>query len=118
MDNGLVGRVAGAASVEAAEMVLSGHAQLGQIEDLIAKSMSKFFTAYGPQIAAQFSAVAEPAARKSAEIIGPVVEQKLKDYGPTFAMIMGAVLGVFFVAGVFTSKKVKQAKRNPWRIAA
>jgi hypothetical protein len=115
---GLVGQAAGAASVEAAEMVLSGRAHLGQIEDLIAKSMNKFFDKYGPQIATQFSAIAEPAAKKSAEIIGPVVEQKLKDYGPTFAMIMGAVLGVFFVAGVFTSKRVRQVRRNPWRVAA
>ena len=115
MISGLIGQVAGAASVEAAEMVLSGQAQLGQIENIIAGTMSKFFDKFGPQIAQQFSALAEPAAKKSAEIIGPVVEEKLKDYGPTFAMIMGAVLGVFYLTGIFTARKVKQARGNPWR---
>jgi len=118
MIHGLIGQVAGAASVEAAEMVLSGQAQLGQIEDLIAKGMNKFFQSYGPQIAQQFSAVAEPAARKSAEIIGPVVEQKLKEYGPTFAIIMGAVLGAFFLTGIFSARRIKQARRNPkWNLS-
>jgi hypothetical protein len=115
---GLIGQVAGAASCEAADMVLSGQAQLGQIENIIAGTMSKFFDKFGPQIASQFAAVAEPAARKSAELIGPVVEQKLKEYGPTFAMIMGGVLGAFFLAGIFGARRIKQVRRNPWRGAA
>lgn len=37
---------------------------------------------------------------QAAEVIGPVIEQKLKEFGPTFAIIAGLVAAVFGVLGM------------------
>lgn len=107
----VVSAVAGVAATEAAEKAMLGEIGLGQIDKYILDAMGKFFDKYGPQIAGQFSALAEPAAKKASEIIGPVVEQKLRDYGPTFALITGGVLaGAYILGNILARREVRRAK--------
>lgn len=106
-----ISTVAGWAAVNAADAALRGEIGLGQLEPFIMSSMNKFFDKYGPQIAQQFSAVAEPAAKKAAEIIGPVVEEKLKQEGPKLALLTGAVIGAAILfAGWFARREARLAK--------
>lgn len=37
---------------------------------------------------------------QAAEVIGPVIEQKLKEYGPTFAIILGLVASTLTILGM------------------
>lgn len=38
--------------------------------------------------------------QQAAEVIGPVIEQKLKEFGPTFAIIAGLVAAIFGTLGM------------------
>lgn len=112
-DFDIVSELAGIAAADAAERAMLGEIGLGQIDKYIMDAMEKFFDKYGPQIASQFSAVAEPAAKKAAEIIGPVVEEKLRNYGPTFAVITGGVLaGAYILGNILSRREVRQARRS------
>lgn len=64
-----------------------------------------------PMLGQRLMEVAEPAAKRAAEVVGPVVEDKLKEYGPRLAIIAGvvaAILGLLGMAalGWYVARKV------------
>lgn len=77
-------------------------------DQLIAQALSSI----APQLQAQLLAIAEPAAQKAAQVVGPVIEEKLAQEAPLFALITGvfagavAVVGMILV-GTFVLKKGK-----------
>lgn len=107
----IVIEAAARAANEAVDVVAANPSMLGSIDDLIASSMSRFFESYGPQMAAQFAKIAGPAAEKASEIIGPVIEEKLKAYTPTFALITGGVVAAAILfGGWFARREVRKSR--------
>jgi len=50
--------------------------------------------------------------KKAADTIGPVIEQKLKDYGPTFAVTLGSALGIAYILGnILTRRELRRGRR-------
>jgi hypothetical protein len=85
----------------------------GGLDDLLAASMDKFFKRYGPSIAENFSKIAEPAAAKAGQILGPVIEEKLRAYTPTFALITGAVVaGAILIGGWQARRELRGRSRR------
>ncbi|MGH8896763.1 MAG: hypothetical protein ACRDZ4_07000 [Egibacteraceae bacterium] len=54
-----------------------------------------------PTLGQELMRVAEPAARKAADVVGPVIEEKLRAWGPTLAAITGVVAAVLSLVGMF-----------------
>ncbi len=117
-------RVVALAAANAVDEIIDGVASgelahpgtLGGLEDIIAASMDRFFKRYGPTIAENFSRIAEPAAQKAGQILGPVIEEKLKEYTPTFALITGAVIaGALLIGGWQTRQAMRPARRRSRR---
>ncbi len=80
---------------------LSEMDQTDIVGDMVLKQLEKI----APQLGAKLLEIAEPAARKAAESIEPVLEQKLQKYIPIFALISGAILGGAVLLGVFVSRR-------------
>lgn len=69
-------------------------------QDAISAAVARVLAPMMPALQQQLVAAAEPAARKAADVVGPVVEQKLKEYGPTFGIIAGLVSAILGVLGM------------------
>lgn len=121
-ENHLVALAAANAVDEVIDGVVSGEIPQsavmlgGPLEDMLSRSMDKFFKRYGPAIAENFSRIAEPAAQKAGKILGPIIEEKLKAYTPTFALITGAVIAGALLLGGWQARRV--IRRRPGRRAA
>jgi len=78
-----------------------GDARLGdQWTDAIQKAVTSAIQPMIPILSEQLLAVVAPAAEKAAEIVGPVVEQKLQQEGPKLAIITGLVLAAVSVVSM------------------
>ncbi len=103
-------------AVWCADCCVQGTMGLGQVEDVIKSTISTLGAKYGPQIAQELQALAEPAAKKALEVIKPAVEQALREQVPVFSGIVGTLLGAAVLAGVWISRKTYQrtvrARRN------
>ena len=84
----------------------------GPLEDLLSRSMNRFFDRYGPSIAENFSKIAEPAAEKASKIIGPIVEEKLKAQMPTFALITGVIIAGAIWVGGWQARRIVGPRRR------
>ena len=51
-------------------------------------------------LAPTISAAVDPAAQKMAQVIGPVIEEKLRKYGPIVGAIAGILAGVISIIGM------------------
>lgn len=110
---GAVSEIAGLAATEAVNKVHLGELRsLGAVEDFIQLAMSNWLTKFGPQLGQQMMAIAEPAAQKAAEVIGPVVEEKLRAYGPKLALLTGVIVGAAIIFGVGISKREFRRSRS------
>lgn len=84
------------------EQAEHGMGQLSQdaITNAVAVAVQRALEPMMPALKAQLLAIAEPAAKKAAEVVGPVIEEKLRDYGPTLAAITGVVAAVLSIVGM------------------
>lgn len=74
--------------------MISGFGDLSQADQqAVADSASNALT----QI---LGGTAKSLSAQAADVMGPVIEQKLKEYGPTFAIIAGLVAAVFGIVGM------------------
>jgi len=113
----LVSDLASMAAVDAVRRVNLGElTTMGDVTDYIGSAVTVFLNQYGPQVAQKLAEIAEPAARKAADIIGPVVEEKLRAAVPLFAGISGGLIGLSILAGIWISRTTfKATRRNPSR---
>lgn len=99
-DAHLVSLLAGEAAAGAIRQVDAGEVTtLGAVEDVIQSAMTGWLNKHGPELANRLMVLAEPAAKKAAEVVGPVVEAKLKAYTPIFAAIVGGMFGLSLLLG-------------------
>jgi hypothetical protein len=109
----LISVLASEVAADAVRKVRLGElSSMGEITQYIASGLQAFLTMYGPQIGAQLIKIVEPAAKKAADIIGPVVEQKLKEHVPMFAAITGGLIGAAILGGVFISRATYRVVRR------
>lgn len=57
-------------------------------------------SALAPILGSTLKSTTSSLSQQAADVIGPVIEQKLKDYGPIFAVIMGLTAAVFTLLGM------------------
>jgi hypothetical protein len=53
-----------------------------------------------PSLSAEIMKAVGPAAQKAADVVGPVIEDKIKTYGPILAIIVGVVAGIIALFGM------------------
>lgn len=75
-----------------------GMAALSQ--EALTAAVEKVIAPYLPAIGQQLVKVVEPAAQKAADVVGPAVESKIRQYGPTLAIITGVVAAVLSILGM------------------
>jgi hypothetical protein len=81
---------------------MNGLGALGQdaLTNAVALAVQKALTPLMPVLGEKLMAVAEPAARKAAEVVGPVLDERLRTYGPKFAIISGLVAAILGIIGM------------------
>jgi hypothetical protein len=52
-----------------------------------------------PALGAELMKAVEPATQRAADMLGPVLEEKIKDYGPILAITIGVVAGIITLIG-------------------
>lgn len=72
----------------------------GALDSAITIAVQNALTPLMPVLKQQLLEIAEPAAKKASEVVGPVIEEKLRDYGPTLAAITGVVAAVLSIVGM------------------
>jgi hypothetical protein len=101
----LVSEFAGAAAADAVAAARRGDLSgVGQIEDLIQQQLNNYLDKFGPALSTRLVAIAEPAAKKAADLVRPEVESALAKYTPQFAAIAGGMMGLAVLLGVWISK--------------
>ena len=102
----LLGEVASTVAADALNRVRLGELRsLDGVEDYIAEGVKAFFVSYGPTIASQLAAYAEPAAQKAVEVVKPALQQVLNEYTPTFAAVAGGMIALSVLLGVWIAKR-------------
>lgn len=77
---------------------ISGFGDLSQADQqTVADSVG---SALAPILGGALKGTTAQVSQQAAEVIGPVLEQKLKEYGPTFAIIMGLVASSLTILGM------------------
>ena len=66
----------------------------------VGTAVQKAITPLMPTLSAELMKAVEPAAAKAADVVGPVLEEKLKKYAPIFGIVAGLVAAAFGVLGM------------------
>lgn len=92
---------------ESFRLARHGMAGLGQAtEDVLSRRATELLAPLIPQLQKTLVDIAEPAAKKAADVVGPVIRQELSAKMPAFAAITGLVLAAAVVAGIWLGRKV------------
>lgn len=85
-----------------AELGAHGFGTLSQdaVTGVIGAAVQRALEPLLPTLGAQLMSVVEPAARKAADVVGPVLEEKLQKYGPIIGIIAGVVAAVLSIIGM------------------
>lgn len=77
---------------------------LGQdaISSVVSVAVEKALKPLMPTLGAELMKVVEPAAKKAADTVGPVIDEKLRKYGPWLAVITGTVAAILVILGMVT----------------
>lgn len=104
-DFSFMGELAACCAVEAVEQVRLGGLGADQLDSYIGQAISGFLAAQGPAIADKLAALVEPAAKKAADAVRPTVEALVKEYAPIAFAIIGGILGLSVLLGIYVAKK-------------
>jgi hypothetical protein len=79
----------------------------GLPEQLIQQQVMKIIEPMLPVLGEKLLEIAEPAAQKAAEVVGPVVKEQLDAQIPKLAVITGIVAGLLVVGGIMIGRKIR-----------
>lgn len=79
---------------------LGAEAQAAQ-QDAMTSLLAPLASALGPTL----SKITQPAVEKATASLQPVLKQELAEQAPNFAIIVGALLGLFTLGGILFAKK-------------
>ncbi len=85
---------------------LGGLGQQDLQSALLSDVVGKAVDALLPTLGDALMEVVEPAAKKAADIVGPVVRRELTAQLPTFAGLTGVVTGIVVIVGMVIGKKL------------
>ena len=94
-----------AAAHDAVELVRLGQLGADETEGYVSAALDQFLSAQGPGIAEKLAALVEPAAKKAAEAVRPTIEGLAKEYAPSAFAIVGGLLALSVLLGVWVSKR-------------
>lgn len=77
----------------------SGVSGLGQ-DAAVTAAVQRALAPILPALGTELVKAVEPAAKRAAELVGPAVEEKIKEYGPRLAIVTGIVAGILAVLGM------------------
>ena len=69
--------------------------------DAVSSLLAPLASALGPTL----SKITQPAVEKATASIQPMLKQELSEQAPNFALIVGALLGIFMLGGMLFAKK-------------
>lgn len=103
---GLLGEIAATAATDAVAAARRGDIRsLGEAQDAVGSAMTSFLNQYGGSLAAQLTAIAEPAAQKAVETIKPALLEALKEYTPVAASVFGGIVALSIILGVWIARR-------------
>lgn len=80
----------------------TGMGALGQdaVSSVVGSAVEKALRPLVPTLGAELMKVVEPAAKKAADTVGPVIDEKLRKYGPWIGVIAGTVAAILGILGM------------------
>lgn len=80
-----------------------GMGDLGQdMTGIVQIAVQKALAPLIPTLGAELMKAVEPAAKKASEVVGPVIDEKLRKYGPWIGVIAGTVAAILGILGMVT----------------
>jgi hypothetical protein len=80
-------------------LAAQGLSGLGADDSVIALAVQNVLGPMMPALGAELMKAVEPATQRAADMLGPVLEEKIKDYGPILAITIGVVAGIITLIG-------------------
>lgn len=106
---GLAGTVLDAASLSAAEAVqgvrLGYLHSLEEVEEYVEVRLGSILDILMPSAKDELTALVTPATQQAVEAIKPAIYEALRDWTPSFATIMGGMIALSVLLGVWVSKR-------------
>lgn len=107
------------AAREALDRVYSGEIRsLAGVEEYVEERLSGILDVLMPSMKEEAAALLAPATQQAVEAIKPAMYDVLRDWTPSFAAIMGGMMGLAILLGVQVSRSTSRARRNPRRRVA
>lgn len=106
---GLAGMVLDAASMSAAEAVqgtrLGYFHSMEEVGEYVEARLGSILDILMPSAKDEIATLVSPAAQQAVEAIKPAIYEALRDWTPSFATIMGGMIALSVLLGVWVSKR-------------
>lgn len=76
-----------------------GLSGFGADDSIIASAVQNVLAPMMPALGAELMKAVEPATQRAADMLGPVLEEKIRDWGPILAITIGVVAGIITLIG-------------------
>lgn len=80
-------------------LAAQGLSGLGADDSIIAAAVQNVLGPMMPALGEELMRAVEPATQRAADMLGPILEEKIKDYGPILAITVGVVAGIITLIG-------------------
>lgn len=116
----LVLNAAADAAIDALRRVQAGEIRsLSGVEEHVESRLNGILDFLMPAAKEEVSSLLAPATKQAVEAIKPAMYEVLRDWTPSFAAIVGGVVGLAILLGVQVSQKTfSRSRRNPRRRSA
>jgi hypothetical protein len=76
-----------------------GLSGMGADDSVIAAAVQNILGPMLPALGAELTKAVEPAMQRATDLLGPVLEEKIRDWGPILALSIGVVAGIITLIG-------------------
>jgi hypothetical protein len=80
-------------------LAAQGLSGLGANDSVIASAVQDVLGPMLPALGAELTKAVEPALQRASDMLGPVLEEKIRDWGPILAITIGVVAGIITLIG-------------------
>jgi len=80
-------------------LAAQGLSGMGVDDSIIAAAVQNVLAPMMPALGAELMKAVEPATQRAADMLGPILEEKIRDWGPILAITIGVVAGIITLIG-------------------